>query len=249
MNTENRSFRYGDGFFETILALKKADGSIEIPLWVYHQRRIQSSLACLQMQMPSCFSFARLRRALNKAASSINSPSQKIRLRITFFRSGGGLYTPLSQEAAWHAEAQAYTPKLGELKVCIAQGIAKMANMALSNCKSTSAALYVQAALQAQANKCDEALIINNLGEVCEGTASNIFLIFRPQNGKRLRIITPPLSSGCVAGVLRACLLDLLRRAGLCVEEQSVSLEDIQSCDALWLTNALAGVRWARAVF
>lgn len=166
-----------------------------------------------------------------------------VRLRLTVFRADGGLYTPKNNQIDWHIEAQPYAaaPADKTWRLCFAQGIAKAAGEGLNNCKTTSAALYVQAALQAQAKGCDEALIFNTLGDVCEATASNVFLLFR----RPLRLLTPALSSGCVAGVLRACLLDLLRSRGICVQEGRVQVADLHACDEIWLTNALAGLRKA----
>lgn len=74
----------------------------------------------------------------------------------------------------------------------------------------------------------------NTVGNVCEGTGSNVFLAL---DG---RLVTPPLSSGCLPGVTRALLLEEL--GGLAVE-QDVALAQLSQADELFLTSATRDVQ------
>jgi branched-chain amino acid aminotransferase len=79
--------------------------------------------------------------------------------------------------------------------------------------KTTSYAENVVAVSEAYRLGADEAVLANTLGDLCEGTASNVFV----ERGGEL--VTPPLSSGCLAGITRELLLEWAAAAGLPVRE------------------------------
>jgi branched-chain amino acid aminotransferase len=59
-------------------------------------------------------------------------------------------------------------------------------------------------------------------------------------------IYTPPLSEGCVAGVMRRYLLEALGKAGYAVFEKEMDREFVQEADEVFLSNALRGIRWVQ---
>src|SRR5690606_36162816 len=73
---------------------------------------------------------------------------------------------------------------------------------ALTGLKTTSYAENVRALAYAAERGCSEAIFGNTVGDLCEGTGSNIFVVV---DG---RLLTPPLSSGCLAGITRALVLE-----------------------------------------
>jgi branched-chain amino acid aminotransferase len=79
--------------------------------------------------------------------------------------------------------------------------------------KTTSYAENVVAVSEAYRLGADEAVLANTVGDLCEGTASNVFV----ERGGEL--VTPPLSSGCLAGITRELLLEWSAEAGLPVRE------------------------------
>src|SRR6478736_6180130 len=79
--------------------------------------------------------------------------------------------------------------------------------------KTTSYAENVVAVSEAYRLGADEAVLANTLGDLCEGTASNVFV----ERGGEL--VTPPLSSGCLAGITRELLLEWAAQDGLPVRE------------------------------
>ena len=81
-------------------------------------------------------------------------------------------------------------------------------NGALTGLKTTSYAENVVALRLARAVGAGEAVLANTAGELCEGTGSNVFV------GRDGVLVTPPLSSGCLAGVTRALLLEAMAAAG-----------------------------------
>ena len=87
----------------------------------------------------------------------------------------------------------------------------------------------------------DEALFLNGRGEVCEAATANVFVV----SGDR--IVTPPLSSGCLPGTARARVMELARSRGIGVEESAVSPESCAGC-SLFLTSATRGVVSVRSI-
>ena len=98
--------------------------------------------------------------------------------------------------------------------------------------KTTSYAENVVALAEAYRQGADEAVLANTVGELCEGTASNVFV----ERGGEL--VTPPLSSGCLAGITRELLLEWALETGLPVREATVGelryevLDEVASGDA-----------------
>jgi branched-chain amino acid aminotransferase len=78
----------------------------------------------------------------------------------------------------------------------------------------------------------DEVILLNERGEVAECTSANLFLV--DAGG---RVWTPPLSSGCLAGVTRAVLLEDLRELDIGVGEKRVMLDDLRSAAEVFITS------------
>ena len=85
----------------------------------------------------------------------------------------------------------------------------------------------------AEANKegFDEAVMLNERGEVAECTSANIFAV------KTGKILTPPLSSGCLEGITRGILLEIAPGAGLPIVEQTLRPEDLFSAEEVFITS------------
>jgi branched-chain amino acid aminotransferase len=109
---------------------------------------------------------------------------------------------------------------------------------ALAGLKTTSYGENVVALARASEAGAGEAIFGNLVGNLCEGTGSNVFCVI---DG---RLITPPLSSGCLAGVTRALLLELVPEA----IEADVPLTDLASADEAFLTSTTREVQPIRAV-
>lgn len=84
----------------------------------------------------------------------------------------------------------------------------------------------------------DEVLLRNEKGNICESAIANIFLVVDKE------IITPPLSEGCLAGVMRAWLMPRLSAAGYTLREAPVTEEMLLRAEELFLTNSIRPLRW-----
>ena len=101
----------------------------------------------------------------------------------------------------------------------------------LAGVKVTSWLNNVWNLYEAQQAGYDEVVLLNERGEVAECTAANIFCVVRG------RVATPPLSSGCLAGVTREVLLEIGEAAGVPVDERALTSEDLFAADEVFITS------------
>lgn len=84
---------------------------------------------------------------------------------------------------------------------------------------------------EAQQAGFDEVVLLNERGEVAECTAANIFCA---RDGK---VLTPPLASGCLAGITRSVMLEAGPRAGISIEEHTLYPDDLYSADEVFISS------------
>jgi branched-subunit amino acid aminotransferase/4-amino-4-deoxychorismate lyase len=82
----------------------------------------------------------------------------------------------------------------------------------------------------------DEAVILNELGYITEGTRSNIFFI------KDKQLCTPALTCGCLPGITRQAVFALAKECHLDLCEGKFTLRDLAQAEEAFLTNSLMGV-------
>jgi branched-chain amino acid aminotransferase len=255
IDTNNRSFRYGDGFFETI---RVHNG--QILFWSYHQMRILQSLVCLHLQQPSFFSLQHLQAQILEKCARISSPDQRV--RVTFFRQEGGLYAPSNNTFDYIIDAEPlllapFAKHEKPISIGLCHAVRLSCGDDIANCKTNSALRYVIAAQYAKSQNWDDAILLNTFGRVAETTQSNLWLVFYPDNqdfgqakkNNLVTIVTPPLSEGCLRGVMRAFLLETLRSWGFYVQEQPIETIDLAQAKELWLTNTINGIRAVHTIY
>ena len=106
--------------------------------------------------------------------------------------------------------------------------------------QAKSAANYSNAALarmEALNSGYDEAIMLNNNGNVAEGSAENIFVL---KNGK---ITTPPLNADILNGITRDSIIKLLKSNGRKVIEKNISINNLLSADEIFMTGTAAEVK------
>lgn len=231
----NRAFRYGDAVFESIALFEG-----HIPLWAYHYQRLSQACQLLNLILAPHYTAPFLKAKIIALAQKNNL--ENARVRLTAYRSDGGLYAPINNQAHILIETQAHNNNQfnnsnnNDLQIGICTNYTKNFDK-LSHLKTANALIYVLAAQYAQQKNWHDAILLNEKKEVVEATTANIWLL---QNNT---IITPPLSSGCVAGVMRQYLLKQLPKIGKCVVEKKISTADLSFAQAIWLTNATQGIR------
>ena len=236
ITAENRGLRYGDGLFETI---KVVNGGM--PLFALHMERLQQGLSVLQMKLPAFYTSEYIAENIIDLCGR-NNIQHAARVRITVFRGNGTLYTTDSQYASVLIQADLLTDAYMALNetgfnIDVYTEVQKSCDI-LSNLKSNNYLPYVMAALHAQKQQLNDSLVLNIHGRICDATIANIFWIQKDS------IFTPPLSEGCVAGVMRKYLLSELPKTGFTIQEKLCAPEELWAAEEVFLTNALYGIRW-----
>lgn len=231
-NTSNRSMKYGDGLFETI----KVVGG-ELMYWDDHYDRLKLGITTLKLDDAS-FPKEKWEEQLMKVVT--RNYYKYAKLRLTVYRDAPGLYAPMSNKIGYLIEGVRYseTDSLQQVNV---QKLGVYTEMkkpidVTSNCKTTSALIYVMASIYKKEHQYDDVLILNADEKVCETSNSNLFIV------KDGVVFTPALSQGCVGGVMRLQVLKLCALKGIDCQEVSLNLDQVKDADEVFLTNAIAGV-------
>lgn len=238
ISMDNRSFRYGDGFFETIKCINH-----QLPLWKYHSARLLATLDKMQFEKPAWFNTDIIKESIIELVKQ-NQHGKLARVRLTVFRGEGGIYDPVNHRPHILIQSWPLNPennKLNENGLVIGEytGGFKAAD-SFANLKSNNYLLYAMAALQVKQQHWNDALVNNHRGNYADATIANVWLI---KNGL---IFTPPLSDGPVAGTMRRFLLDNLAAAGFTVAEKTLGKQDLPEADEVFLSNAIYGIKWVR---
>ncbi|MDI6027287.1 aminotransferase class IV family protein [Corticibacterium sp. UT-5YL-CI-8] len=184
--------------------------------------------------------FVRLERHLARLAASSEAlsfayPEAEIRDRLAGVKANGPLRVRLELSATGTVDlvAQPFVPLSPDTvwNVRIA-GTQLDSTNALLRHKTTRRQLYDAARAEFSREDADEVILLNELGEVCEGTITTIFA--EREDGI---LVTPPLECGLLAGVLREELL----ANGKAVEE-IIHHTDLERCPNIFCGNSLRGL-------
>ncbi|MEV8587226.1 aminodeoxychorismate lyase [Streptomyces sp. NPDC051180] len=212
----------GDGIFETVKAERGETFALTL-----HLERLTRSARGLGLPDPDLDEVRRACAAVLEA-----NPMELGRLRITYT---GGL-SPLGSErgdaGASLVVALGETGRRPDSTAVITVPWTRNERGALTGLKTTSYAENVVALARAREQGASEALFANTVGQLCEGTGSNVFVVV---DG---RILTPPVSSGCLAGITRALAVEWTG-----AEEADLPLEVLESADEIFLTSTLRDVQ------
>ena len=239
ISPDNRSFRYGEGLFETI---RFQNG--EIPLWDYHWNRILSSLPQLYFEVPLHFTESVLKQEI-AALVQKNRCTEAARIRITFFKGEGGLWELPSTSfyyliQCWPLERKDVFLNENGLIAGVFDSGRKICDP-YSNLKSGNYQLYLLAAQFAKQQKWNEALVLNEYRRICDATIANVFIV------RQNRVVTPQLTEGCVSGVMRSFLLETATKQGMDLVQSTITTEELLQADEVFLTNAM-GIRWVKEI-
>ena len=230
IKADDRSLRYGDGIFESMVAF---DGVVA--LLPYHYERVQWSCEILQMKPPVYFSFDWLKETISQLLLKNKYKNARIRMQVS--RSAGGYYLPTSNEVDILITATEITNNTFEWSSIKADFSPYRIDFGfLSNLKTTSKIQYVMSSLHAQKIGAQECFIFNFKGTLAEAINSNVFII----SGDT--IVTPALTNGGVNGVMRRYVISHLEKHYKIVQSD-VLMKDIDEADEIFLTNAVRGVQ------
>lgn len=236
IRADNRAFRYGDGLFET---MKVIAGSIRLK--ELHFKRLFNGMETLQIVLQGFISDSMFEEQVMKTIRK-NHIGGAARVRLTVYRGDGGLYDFNNTSGGyviqvWPISSSSLAMNEDGLRLGIYEGGRKAIDE-LANIKSNNYLVYAMGAIHAKRYNLNDSLILNSNNRVCDSTIANVFW------AKDGTIFTPPLSEGCVAGVMRRHLVNTLPEQGYNVLEKEVIPDELAEADEIFLTNAVSGLRW-----
>ncbi|WP_350291691.1 aminotransferase class IV [uncultured Croceitalea sp.] len=237
LNHENRGFKYGDALFETIRIING-----KLLFWEDHYFRLMSSMRILRMEIPMEFTMEFLEEEFLKTLTANELMDKPVRARLTVYRNDGGKYTPSTNDCSFVIEMEEldvpfYTIDDTSYEVELFKDFYVNADM-LSNLKTTNKVLHTVSSVFAKENGYQNCLLLNGAKRVVEGINGNIFLV------SNQTIKTPPLKDGCLDGILRKKLLEIISKwDDFELEETSISPFELQKADELFITNTIIGIK------
>jgi branched-chain amino acid aminotransferase len=235
---KNGSFWYGDGFFE---ALKWTDEKI---LYAQlHWERIMESCNTLKMENPF-LSLDELSHFVEILAKQY--PDKPLRIKIIIWRSSFQAYSPTNDSPEYLIIADPiseyyYPLNTSGLNLSIYTDHLKSTS-ALGNIKTTSSQLYVLATHYTQTLKKDDSIILNTNRNIIETSRSNFWLV------KDGCLYTPPLTEGCLNGIMRKVVMMIYTKLNLTLIETAITLEMLNQANEVFTTSAIRGIQWVEYV-
>ncbi|WP_418263623.1 aminotransferase class IV [Flavobacterium faecale] len=234
--TQNRGFLYGDAVFETVKIRKGVILFLED-----HYFRLMASMRVVRMEIPMNFTMEYFEEQLLLVVKA-NNISEAARVRITVYRNDGGYYLPKKNTVSFlvHGTALEVNEYLFDTNVYEVDLFKDfyITKQLLSSIKSTNRLLNTAASIYASENGLDNCLLLNDSKNVVEAIQGNVFMVLGT------KLITPPVSEGCLNGVMRKQILALAKKIeNLEVVEAVISPFDLQKADELFITNVIKGVQ------
>ena len=233
---QNRAFLYGDAIFET---LKILDGKI---LFLEdHYFRLMASMRILRMEIPMNFTMEFLQDEIIKTLEANNETGNSVRVKLLVNRVVGGKYLPFSNNIDYVITTEVLPTDLYQITdssyiidlykdFFIAPGL-------LSTLKTNNKITNVLGSIYAKENGFDNCLLLNTNKNIIEALNGNIFVV------KDNVIKTPPLEDGCLKGIMRKQVIELLKANDeFEFVEDSVSPFELQKADELFITNVIVGI-------
>jgi branched-chain amino acid aminotransferase len=212
----------GDGVFETLRVYAGQPFAVR-----RHLDRLERSAAGIELPVPPR---PVLEQAVGEVAAASGVDEGRLRVTIT---SGVGPLGSARGEAGLTVVAAVtpFVPLPADYAVRVAPW-ARNERGALTGLKTISYAENARALAWARRHGADEAIFANLAGNLCEGSATNVFLV---AGG---RLMTPPLSAGCLAGVTRDLVIELTDAA-----EEDMPVDALAVAEEAFVTGTVAEVR------
>ena len=236
LSIDNRGYAYGDALFETIKVLNG-----KILFWEDHYFRLMASMRILRMEIPMNFTMEFLQDEIIKTLEANNETRNSVRVKLLVNRVVGGKYLPVSNNIDYVITTEVLPTDLYQITdssyiidlykdFFIAPGL-------LSTLKTNNKITNVLGSIYAKENGFDNCLLLNTNKNIVEALNGNIFVV------KDNVIKTPPLEDGCLKGIMRKQVIELLKANDeFEFVEDSVSPFELQKADELFITNVIVGI-------
>ena len=226
-HTNNRAFCYGDGLFETIVT-----GKTRIDLTVQHLDRLKRGCEVMGLAFPKDLNAEFLRKSISQLSIE-NNLEGDIRTKLILWRGEGGLYAPETTDTNYLIECKAAQKPF--IRITNTIGISDIYQThysPISFAKTTNALIYVLAGKEMKAKAWDEIILTDVHHNISETHIGNLFWI------KSGVIYTPPISTGCIGGIMRNAFIKATKSIGIKIKENLIQIDELKKADALFSTNA-----------
>lgn len=235
--SNNRGLNYGDAVFETV----RFSGG-KIFFWEDHYFRLMASMRILRMEIPMNFTLEFLQEEIERTIAATQNTSKTFRVKLLVWRKSGGKYTPTNNDVEYVIDFENLEDPfymLNEVAYEIELFKDHYINSGLlSTLKSNNRVINVLGSIYASENDYQNCLLINENKQIVEALNGNLFLV------KGTVIKTPPLTDGCLNGVLRKQLISICDQLPeYTLEEASISPFELQKADELFITNVIMGIQ------
>ena len=233
---DNRGLNYGDAVFET---LRFSGGKLYF--WEDHYFRLMASMRILRMEIPMNFTMEFLEEEILRTITPPEKEEVSIRIKLLVWRKTGGKYTPITNDIEFaisfeKLEAPFYVLNEAEYEVELFKDHYITSGL-LSTLKTNNRLLNILGGIFAKENDYQNCLLLNENKQVVEALNGNIFLV----SGKEIK--TPPITDGCLNGILRKQLVSILKTMqDFKLEEASISPFELQKADEIFITNTIQGI-------
>ena len=237
LGANNRGLHYGDAVFETI---KYAFG--KLLFWEDHYFRLMASMRILRMEIPMNFTPEFLEAQILELIRANDLEDQPARIKLLVNRGPGGYYSPKSKEVEYlitseKLEQVEYYMEMASYRVDLFKDFMVSPGL-MSSLKTNNKALHVVGSIFASENDLDNCILLNTDKHIIEALNGNLFLVQKEE------IVTPPISDGCLNGIIRKQLLKLAESNGdITITERSISPFEIQQSDEFFITNVIKGIQ------
>jgi len=238
LELSNRAFRFGDSIFETIRVF---DG--EVIFIDDHYSRLISSLKIVKINIPDYFTKDYLNSEIINLLDSYNSfPNARVRLTV-FRKSNSSIYFVDADTSfdfvieAGSLENNNFGEGVDNYEIDIFEDIKKSKGI-LSQIKTNNVLLHSIAGSVAIEKSINNIVLLNDDDCITEAVNANIFIV------KDENIYTPKLTDGCVEGIMRKKIIEIIEtQTDLKIQVKSIYKDELLNCDEVFITNSIIGLQ------
>ena len=223
----DRAFQYGDGLFETLVVRNGKTKFLN-----FHLDRLKLGAKVLELNLPEFFNKDNVELLIQELVAK-NKIEDNVRVKLIVWRKQGGLYTPDSNDVNYLLKVSSLTTaSIYEIKTWRCYHQFRLSETLISPYKTLNSLPYVLASNYKKQHKLDEVVLLDQEGNVAEGSASNIFWI---QDNE---LYTPSLKTGCKKGIIRTQIHKLATEYGYSWNEVLLSdITTLQNSDSIFVAN------------
>lgn len=237
ISLENRGYQFGDALFETLRVIRG-----NILFWEDHYFRLMASMRILRMEIPMFFTMEFLEQEVLRTIEANGLSESAVKVRVYIDRSEGGQYLLNKQKVNYLILTEKlvhgiYSISENNYTVDLFKDYFSAPGL-LSTLNTNNKIIHVLGSIYALENELNDCLLLNTDKNVTQALSGNLFLV----HGNTIK--TPPLEDGCIKGIMRKQLIQLIKSTtDYDILEASISAFELQKADEMFITNVIQGIQ------